>query len=322
VAAAEHVAGSEADFVAMMNAKARELGAKDTNFVTTNGLHHPNHYSTAEDLARMAVYAIRNAKFNALCGAPKKTIRRSVAVKDCLVRNHNKLLQRYDGADGIKTGYVRQSGRCLVASATRPEGEYPWRLIAVVLNSGDTYGDTAAMLDWGYARFHPVVFARRGERVGMARVPGGSPSEVPAIAAEDLVVVLPRQGAPAAVDHRLQLAELKAPIRRDQPIGTLCGLVDGRVQVAGAVVAGAEALADWRADAGRVGGWGVALLVVVCGRRYARAFAKGPRRRRRRVPARGRRVDRRRARPRGRPGGDPAWDEGGSHLGPDRRRWA
>jgi D-alanyl-D-alanine carboxypeptidase (penicillin-binding protein 5/6) len=322
VAAAEHVAGSEQAFVAMMNEKARELGANDTRFVTTNGLHHPNHYSTAEDLARIAVYAIKNPEFNALCGARTRTIRRSVAVKDVLVRNHNKLLQRYDGADGIKTGYVRQSGRCLVASATRPEQEYPWRLIAVVLNSKDTYGDTAAMLNWGYARFRPVVFARRGEQVGIAQIPGGSPSQVPAIASEDLVCVLPRSAKSFGIDQRLQLAELKAPLRRDQPIGTLCGLIDGRVQAAGSVVAGAAVEPDWTADAGRYGFWGVAVVTVAGIRGYARSFAKGARRRRRRVPARGRRVDRRRARQSRRPGDYSAWDEGGPRVGADRRRWA
>jgi D-alanyl-D-alanine carboxypeptidase (penicillin-binding protein 5/6) len=328
VAAAEHVAGSEQAFVALMNQKARELGAVDTNFVTTNGLHDPNHYSTAEDLARIAAYAIRNPQFNALCGARTKTIRRSIAVKDSLVRNHNKLLQRYDGADGIKTGYVRQSGRCLVASATRAEGDYPWRLIAIVLNSGDTYGDTAAMLDWGFARFHPVVLARRGARVAMVRVRGGSPEEVPAIATDDLIAVVPREGASRAfggslpVDHRLQLAELKPPILRDQPIGTMCSVVNGRVQRSMPLVAGAAVELDRAASVGRFGGWGVALLAVFGIRGYARSLAKGARRRRRRLPARGRGVDRRGAGPRRRTGGHPAWDEGRPGVRPDRCRWA
>src|SRR5206468_3741874 len=112
-----------------------------THFVTCNGLYRPNHYSTAADLARMAVYATQNPRFNALCGTETRSITRSIATKDVLLRNHNKLLHRYPGADGIKTGYVRQSGRCLVASATHPEGGEPWRLIAVVLHSPDTYGD-------------------------------------------------------------------------------------------------------------------------------------------------------------------------------------
>lgn len=324
VAAAEHVAGSEAAFVALMNEKAREIGALDTHFVTSSGLHHPDHYSTAEDLARIAVYAVRNPLFNELCGARARAIRRSIGTKDCLVRNHNKLLQRYPGADGIKTGYVRQSGRCLVASATRREGGLPWRLIAVVLNSTDTYADTAAMLDYGFARFQPVLFARKGEQVGMAPVPGGTPAEVPAIAAEDVIAVLPRgtlvgSGVP---ERRLQLASLKAPVRRDQPIGTVCGVVDGRVRAAVPVVAGAEAQKEWAASYGRYGGWGLALALLAWGPRYARALTKAPRRRRRRFTARGRGVDRRRPRPGRRAGGDPAWNEGGPARRQDHRRWA
>jgi D-alanyl-D-alanine carboxypeptidase (penicillin-binding protein 5/6) len=327
VAAAEHVAGSEAAFVRLMNEKARELGALDTHFVTSNGLYRPDHYSTAADLARIAVYAVQNPQFNALCGTPTCTISRSIATKDVLLRNHNKLLRRYPGADGIKTGYVRQSGRCLVASASRQEGGQPWRLIAVVLHSPDTYGDCAALLDYGFSHFQPLLFARRGEQVGMARVKGGVPAEVPALAQSDIFAVVPRasltgaaagkvtlaSGAPAT-ERRVTLASLKAPVRRDQPIGTLSGLVDGRVEAAGALVAGAAARPDWLSSAGGVcarGGAGVvALMFIAWGPRYARALTKGPRRRRRRLPARSRRAHYGRPRDRRRPGDHRAWDEG------------
>src|SRR5207249_3833561 len=160
------------------------------------------------------------------------------------------------GADGIKTGYVRQSGRCLVASATHPEGGEPWRLIAVVLHSPDTYGDCAALLDYGFSHYQPLLFARRGEQVGMAAVRDGDPSEVPARAQQDLFAIVPRGSvpfaapgswrlapgadmaarpassepgarsqapgaAPEALERRVTLATLTAPVRRDQPIGTL-----------------------------------------------------------------------------------------------------
>jgi serine-type D-Ala-D-Ala carboxypeptidase (penicillin-binding protein 5/6) len=345
VAAAEHVAGSEAAFVRLMNEKARELGAVDTHFVTCNGLYHPDHYSTASDLARIAVYAVQNPQFNALCGTPARTISRSIATKDVLLRNHNKLLHRYPGADGIKTGYVHQSGRCLVASASRPEGGQPWRLIAVVLHSPNTYGDCAALLDYGFSHFQPLLFARRGEQVGMALVQGGVPPEVPALAQADIFAVVPRgtydrrprtddrqdlgfavavgggrsaASRPSAVvpatERRVTLASLKAPVRRDQPIGTLSGLVDGRVEAAGALIAGAAARPDWLSSAGGFCGRGcagvIALIFIAWGPRYARALTKGPRRRRRRLPAGSRRPDYGRPRDRRRPGDHRAWDEG------------
>jgi D-alanyl-D-alanine carboxypeptidase (penicillin-binding protein 5/6) len=327
VAAAEHVAGSEAAFVRLMNEKAGELNALDTHFVTSNGLYHPNHYSTAADLARIAVYAGQNPQFNLLCGTQTRSITRSIALKDVLLRNHNKLLRRYPGADGIKTGYVRQSGRCLVASATRHEAGQPWRLIAVVLHSPDTYGDCAALLDYGFRQFQPFLFARRGEQVGMAKVRDGIPSEVPALAQQDIYAVMPRGNgsgarvrnvslAPAApaMERQITLAALTAPVRRDQPIGTLSGLVDGRVQAAGALVAGAAARPHWLSSVGGFCARGcagaVALLFVAWGPRYARALTKGSRRRRRRLPARSRGADHRRPRHRRRPGDYRAWDEG------------
>jgi serine-type D-Ala-D-Ala carboxypeptidase (penicillin-binding protein 5/6) len=135
VAAAETVASSVPAFVEMMNYKAREIGCTETHFVTPNGLYDPNHYTTAADLARMAIYATQYDLFNQIVATKEKLINRSIARTDSLMRNHNRLLSRYPGCDGIKTGYVRQSGKCLVASATRTEEGHPWRLIAVVLNS-------------------------------------------------------------------------------------------------------------------------------------------------------------------------------------------
>ena len=160
VAVAEHLAGQAWKYAAQMTVRARQLGALDTNFVSVNGLYDKNHYSTAYDLALMTRHAIQYPLFNEVVGTQERTITRSINQKDTLVRNHNKFLQKYQGADGIKTGYVRQSGRCLVASATGLESGQPWRLIAVVLNSDDTYGDSARMMDWGRKNFQPVFMAR------------------------------------------------------------------------------------------------------------------------------------------------------------------
>jgi D-alanyl-D-alanine carboxypeptidase (penicillin-binding protein 5/6) len=310
VAAAEHVAGSEAGFVQMMNEKAKEVGALDTRFANSNGLFHPQHYSTAADLARMTVYAIRNPQFNVLCGTPTRSIARSMATKDVSLRNHNKLLLRYAGADGVKTGYVRQSGRCLVASATRADAGQPWRLIAVVLNSADTYGDCSALLNYGFRNFQPASFARRDEQVGMAYVRNGVPAEIPAVAREDIYAVIPR-GSSAPRERRLTLAKLTAPVSRDAPVGTLAGVIDGKVVASAPLYAGAQAEPGVAPSMGRVGGLcAAAWMIVAWGPRYARALAKGPRRRRRRISPRRRVPDQRRSRLRGRARDYPAWDEG------------
>src|SRR5262249_30614172 len=151
------------------------------------------HYSTAADLARIACYATRNPEFNALVSTTERKIDRSIAKQDSVLRNRNKFLKRYPGADGIKTGYVRQSGFCLVASATHPEEGNPWRLISVVLNSPDTIGESSALLDYGFAFYKPIYAAHRGEVLGHPGVRWGKPRQVAAVAADDLFVVFPRQ---------------------------------------------------------------------------------------------------------------------------------
>src|SRR4029077_20221442 len=109
------------------------------------------------------------------------------------------LLARYPGCDGIKTGYVHQSGKCLVASATHDEGGHPWRLISVVLNSPNTYHDSAALLNYGFTHFKQVFIAAQGEQIGSASVKWGIPREVPVVAASDVAVVVTRAGS-----HRVE----------------------------------------------------------------------------------------------------------------------
>lgn len=150
VAAAEHLAGSEGAFVALMNARARELGMRDTHFANPHGLDAPDHYSSAYDLALLTRFALQDPRFAQLVqeraaaislgGANGRRVRRR------LVRTHNRLLGTFEGADGVKTGYTDQAGRCLVASAVRQEQ----RLIAVLLNDSHRWVDAAQLLEFGF----------------------------------------------------------------------------------------------------------------------------------------------------------------------------
>jgi serine-type D-Ala-D-Ala carboxypeptidase (penicillin-binding protein 5/6) len=291
VAAGEHLSGSAWKFAYQMTAKARELGAVDTNFVTTNGLYHPQHYSTAHDLALMTRYAIQYPFFNEIVGSKSATIGRTINVKDRVIKNHNKFLSRYQGADGIKTGYVRQSGKCLVASATSSEEGNPWRLITVVLNSGDTYGDSAALMDWGRKYFQPVFFARRGEQVAVAAVRGGAQANVPLVVAKDLVGIIRREPGKNMEREIRAAGELRAPVLQDQVGGKLVGLVNGQPVAETDLVAAGPVGQVWTAGMMPWTGWSLGLAALLMVPRYARAFAKGARRRRRRVPARRRSPD-------------------------------
>ena len=142
VAVAQHVGGSVKGFVALMNEKARELGMEDTSFANPSGLDDDGHYSTARDMARLAVYAAGNHTFARLCST------RSVTVGGRTMTNHNRLLRTVPGCIGMKTGYTRAAGRTLVSAAER-DGR---RLVAVTLQDGNDWADHAALYDWGFAQ--------------------------------------------------------------------------------------------------------------------------------------------------------------------------
>jgi D-alanyl-D-alanine carboxypeptidase len=136
-----------------MNARARDLGLRSSQFTNPHGLDEPGHYASARDLARLAQVALEHPSFARLVrtSAARLTVwqagRKGVLRPQArIVRNHNKLLGRLDGADGVKTGYTGGAGRCLVASARR-DGQ---RLIAVLLNDPHRWSDAAVLLEYGF----------------------------------------------------------------------------------------------------------------------------------------------------------------------------
>ena len=147
VAAAEHIAGTEAQFVARMNAEAQTMGAKNTRFVNSHGLTHPEHLSTARDLAAITRAALRNPDFDAVARARTYRIPRGQGQPPTALTNKNLLLWTVPGADGVKTGWTRAAGYCFVGSATQGHN----RIITVVLNSPDWQGETAALMRYGLA---------------------------------------------------------------------------------------------------------------------------------------------------------------------------
>ena len=135
------VSGSEAAFVRQMNLRARALGLTQTHFANPHGLDSGENYSTALDLARLAQAALQNVQFRAVVST------KTITCAGRALTNHNKLLWRYDGCIGVKTGYTRHAGRILVSAAERGESQ----LIAVTLADPDDWRDHAALLDYGFA---------------------------------------------------------------------------------------------------------------------------------------------------------------------------
>lgn len=146
VALAIAVGGSVQGFVDMMNAKVQELGLKDTHFTNPHGLHDDEHYTTAYDLAIITAKAMQNPLFKTIVSAKSYVVEGNYTHDKYYFGNKNKMLLLMDGADGVKTGYTKNSGRCLVSSATR-EGK---QLICVVLNVHDMWNVSKNLLEKGF----------------------------------------------------------------------------------------------------------------------------------------------------------------------------
>lgn len=140
------IAGSTDAFVSMMNDKAKQIGMLSTHFVTPSGLDADDHYSTAYDMALLGSYAIENEQFLEICSSSSAVVDYGNPPYKRRLTNHNKLLKIYDGAIGIKTGFTKKSGRCLVSAAER-DGV---TLICVTLNDADDWNDHKKLLDYGF----------------------------------------------------------------------------------------------------------------------------------------------------------------------------
>jgi D-alanyl-D-alanine carboxypeptidase (penicillin-binding protein 5/6) len=295
VAIAEHIGGSIAGFADMMNARAAGLGATDSHFANPHGLYDPNHYSSAYDLGLITCQAFGHPRFAELVGSKVADATLPSAPEGVVqLINHNKLLWRAGFVDGVKTGFVKESGHCLIASG-RQNG---WRLVAVVLDSPDMYADAQALLKYGFNAFGRHVYARQGDVVGRARVSGGKRSRLPALCQHTLARVT---GPGFSDDSRLEvrLENLKAPVAKGARVGTARLLsVGGNVIAASPLVAGEEVRRSWpKLMAGWLVRAALALAAFVFVVRTCAQVVKARRRRRRILAAQSSRPDPSRPRP-------------------------
>ena len=188
VAIAVGLSGSVEAFAEQMNAVASILELQNTHFVNPHGLDSEEHYTTAYDLACLARYALQNELIRTIVGTRKCTIPHPGDVGVRLLVNHNKLLRLYDGCIGVKTGFTKRSGRCLVSAAER-DGV---TLIAVTLNAPTDWNDHTAMLDYGFSRYESVLLCDGEELLFPLPVVGGADAYVMLVNAEKLRVTLPK----------------------------------------------------------------------------------------------------------------------------------
>ena len=182
VALAIYCGGTVEGFAQLMNDKAHLLGMDGTHFENPNGLDSPGHYSTARDLAVLAAYAMKNPIF------ARTVSTKSVRVGQRSLTNHNKLLWRVEGADGVKTGFTKAAGRILVSSATRGGR----RLICVTINDGNDWVDHATLLENGFSQYQVEKIISEGDPVGVIEIAGGQSERVQLLAAEDFSFPLAR----------------------------------------------------------------------------------------------------------------------------------
>jgi D-alanyl-D-alanine carboxypeptidase len=170
-AIAEHVGGSLEGFVYLMNEKAKSLGLTGTQFKNPHGLDEEGHYSTANDVAKMTAYALKNPVFREIVKTKTKRVPNPDGEWDYTWYNKNRMLSLYEGADGVKTGYTKLAKRCLVSSATRGGQQ----LAAVTLNAPDDWADHTKLLNYGFSNYPLVPLVSKGDRLeGMPAVAGRS----------------------------------------------------------------------------------------------------------------------------------------------------
>jgi D-alanyl-D-alanine carboxypeptidase/D-alanyl-D-alanine carboxypeptidase (penicillin-binding protein 5/6) len=179
-AAAIHLAGSLSAFAKQMNRRAAEIGMTRTHFVTPSGLDAKGHYSTAYDMALLGAEALRNPTFREICS--QQAIRTSFGNPPFLrtLYNHNRLVRELPGCVGIKTGFTKAAGRCLVSAVER-EGR---TLIAVTLKAADDWKDHRALYDFGFSQFHPISLDDATQTVLRLPIAGGMVSAANVVLAE------------------------------------------------------------------------------------------------------------------------------------------
>ena len=250
-AVGEAVAGNMKDFVTLMNRRARSWGATSTQFTNPHGLHAEDHYATARDLAAIAVRAMKLPGFRRIVAmksyqmlrpvyvepkpeeqaglVPPATKLRKYEPREFL--NRNQLLEKWELCDGIKTGYTREAGRCLAASATR----HGWQAIAVVLNAKERWDDARALLEWAFAHFEMRTIVREGQDDWRLRVWDGVSPQVRVATASAVRLLLPKAAAAPQLQVRAECAQ--APISQGDRLGTLDILVEGKLRAQVSLVA-------------------------------------------------------------------------------------
>ena len=227
VAVAEHIAGSIDKFVEMMNTKAKELGLKNTHFKNATGLHDPDHYTCGHDLALMAAYLIEIGGDDLLSVTSlyDSYIREDTKQSFWLV-NTNKLLKLYNGVDGLKTGYTKEAGYCLVTTAKR-DGQ---RIIGVLMKEAapkTRNEEMCSMLDYGFSNYQQVKLFKKDTLIEQYLVDKMDNIVIEVKCKNDIVYTKAKSADPKATT-KITYKKDFLPVKQGDIIGSLEVIIDGK----------------------------------------------------------------------------------------------
>ncbi len=222
VALAEHIAGSEESFVAMMNEKAKALGMNDTTFKNCTGLDTDGHVTSAHDIAIMSKELLKHSKIKDYTTTWIDSLRNGAFQ----LANTNKLIRTYKGITGLKTGSTSQAKFCLSASAERDGME----LITVIMaapSSKERFADASKLLDYGFANY--TVYKPEGLKIDTLPVKLGDKSEVSLSLCDCSSILIEKEKLPNMRSNLTLPTEIKAPVEKGQKLGVMTLFSDNEV---------------------------------------------------------------------------------------------
>ncbi|MBD9105774.1 D-alanyl-D-alanine carboxypeptidase [bacterium] len=219
VVLAERIAGSEEAFVKMMNEKAQKLGLKNTNFMNPTGLDEDNHYSSAYDMALIAIELLKHDEILEFSSVYEDYLRTDTPNKFWLV-NTNKLVRFYDGADGLKTGFTDNAGYTMAVTAKRND----MRLIAIVLGEAVSKvrnQETTSLLDYGFNLYKVQVIKKQGDVIKTVDLNKATKNKVDVVLDRDITVLSKKSDTEKSYTEKVNINEVKLPLKENQVVGNI-----------------------------------------------------------------------------------------------------
>lgn len=227
VALAERISGSEESFVKRMNARAKDLGLKNTNFVNSTGLTEDNHYSSAYDMSLIAKELVKHEKILEFTSTYEDYLRKDTKSPFWLV-NTNRLVRFKEGVDGLKTGFTKEAGYCLTATMKKDN----MRLITVVMKEEDSNKrsvDTSKMLDYGFNVYMVQTILDEKTTIEKQKVELGKKLTTEIVPKESITILNKKNEEIKNITYKTNINKIIAPVKKGDKVGTIDIIEEGKV---------------------------------------------------------------------------------------------